>query len=61
MSFYIVCQKKRSNPRMDIRICQKKCDLKDDCREYMAVYQSLDQNNGIHLGVESQPVALGAA
>ena len=25
MPYYIVCQKKRNNPRMDVRICQKKC------------------------------------
>jgi hypothetical protein len=33
---YIVCQKKRNNPRMDIRICMAKCDLKDDCLEFQA-------------------------
>ena len=36
MAYYIVCQKKRNNPRMDIRICRKKCDIKDDCAEYKA-------------------------
>ena len=34
---YIVCQKKRNNPRMDIRICEKKCDMKDICEEYCAI------------------------
>lgn len=34
MSFYIVCQKKRNNPRMDIRVCSKKCDIRDECAEY---------------------------
>ena len=37
---YIVCQKKRNNPRMDIRICQKKCDMKDTCEEYCAINKS---------------------
>ena len=36
MSDYIVCHKKRNNPRMNVRICQKKCQLKDDCKEYIA-------------------------
>jgi hypothetical protein len=36
MSLYIVCQKKRNNPRMDVRICQKKCDMKDGCKEFLS-------------------------
>ena len=31
---YIWCQKKRNHPRLDIRVCKEKCDLKDDCNEY---------------------------
>lgn len=34
MSHYIVCQKKRNNPRMDVRICAKKCELKNECAGY---------------------------
>ena len=45
MSFYIVCQKKRNNPRMDIRICDKKCDLKGTCAEYKSSCKILAQNN----------------
>lgn len=37
---YIVCQKKRNNPRMDIRVCQKTCDLKDNCEEFCAINES---------------------
>ena len=37
---YIVFQKKRNNPRMDIRVCQKKCDLKDDCEEFCAINET---------------------
>ncbi|MBN2419763.1 MAG: hypothetical protein JXL81_10290 [Deltaproteobacteria bacterium] len=47
MSFYIVCQKKRNNPRMDIRICSKKCDMKDECAEYKAFSKSLMQNESV--------------
>ena len=54
MSFYIVCQKKRNNPRMDVRICQKKCALKDDCKEYISFYRVASQNKDIPLPVESQ-------
>ena len=34
MTHHIVCKKKRNNPRMDVRICERKCDLKDECEEY---------------------------
>jgi len=36
MSQYIVCYKKRNNPRMDIRVCEQKCPLKEDCKEFAA-------------------------
>lgn len=39
MPNYIVCQKKRNNPRMDVRICEKKCDQKYNCSEYIAFHQ----------------------
>lgn len=55
MSYYIVCQKKRNNPRMDIRICDKKCNMKDECAEYKALSKVLLQNNPIPQanGIES--------
>lgn len=34
MPIYIVCRKKRNNPRMDVRICEMKCNMKDDCGEF---------------------------
>jgi hypothetical protein len=33
MSHYIVCHKKRNNPRMDVRVCEKKCVLREECKE----------------------------
>ena len=47
MSEYIVCQKKRNNPRMDVRICHKKCELKNDCIEYQAVDEALAQKDEV--------------
>lgn len=35
MSDYIVCLKKRNNPRMNVRVCQHKCPDKEDCKAYM--------------------------
>ena len=60
MSYYIVCQKKRNNPRMDVRICQKKCDLKHDCAEYISHIRVLAQSENVTSYTESQPIALAS-
>ena len=44
MTCYIVCHRKSSNPRMDVRICQQKCKAKDDCKGYIAYTTCLDQH-----------------
>jgi len=36
MPDYIVCQKKRNNPRMDIRICESRCPQREACKEFLA-------------------------
>lgn len=61
MPHYIVCQKKRNNPRMDIRICQKKCDLKNDCKEYLAFDELPIHDNDISLSGEQQSIQLRLA
>jgi hypothetical protein len=37
MADYVVCRKKRNNPRMDVRICEKRCSLKEECKEFLAL------------------------
>jgi hypothetical protein len=59
MSFYIVCQKKRNNPRMDVRICEKKCDLKDACKEFVSFHKSEIKDLNIQMTVSSQGVQAG--
>jgi len=61
MSIYIVCRKKRNNPRMDVRICQKKCDLKDDCEEFISFHRVADLNKDIPLSLDPQPLQLKVA
>ena len=61
MSFYIVCQKKRNNPRMHVQICQKKCDLKDDCKDYISYSKNFFDNKNSAIPIEPQPVNLEAA
>ena len=64
MASYIVCHKKRNNPRMDVRICQKKCDLKDDCQEYqeyISFHKIAIQSKDILLVPETQPLQVELA
>ena len=58
MPLYIVCQKKRNNPRMDIRICQKKCDQKNDCEEFLTLNKMAVQEKELLLSAKSQPVQM---
>jgi hypothetical protein len=59
MSYYIVCHKKRNNPRMDVRICREKCNLKENCREYISYLKVLVQNKNASLSAESHSLGLG--
>ena len=61
MSTYIVCQKKRNNPRMDIRICQKKCDLKGECEEYLSLQKLINQGKDLAVTAESRPLQIDSA
>ncbi len=36
MGDYVFCTRKKNNPRIDVRICQAKCPLKDECPEFLA-------------------------
>jgi hypothetical protein len=40
MTHYIVCSKKRNSPRLNVRICQQKCVLKENCKEYLSYLRS---------------------
>ena len=59
MSDYIVCQKKRNNPRMDVRICEKKCALKDECEEFASFHNKmLSQGKDVFIPPEPQSVQM---
>lgn len=61
MSHYVVCHKKRNNPRMDVRICEKKCPEKDLCTEYCAYHRvTLQEGKAVH-SKESPGIELKAA
>jgi hypothetical protein len=60
MAEYIVCHSKRNSPRLNVRICQEKCPLKDECKEYMAYLKaSADKKLSLAL-IENMPVALAS-
>ncbi len=61
MSYYIVCQKKRNNPRMDIRVCSKKCEIREACAEYKSSSKILLQNDNTLQGETSEPGHMKAA
>jgi hypothetical protein len=36
LASYILCQRKRNLPRIDVRICQERCPERDACQEFRA-------------------------
>jgi hypothetical protein len=43
---------------MDIRICQKKCELKDECKEYLSSHKIEVQEKDLLLSTESGPIQM---
>jgi hypothetical protein len=43
---------------MDIRICQKKCELKDECKEYLSFHKIAVQEKDLLLSTESRPIQM---
>ena len=44
---------------MDVRICQKKCELKDQCEEYLSFIKSEIKDMDTQMQVEQQDVQIG--
>jgi hypothetical protein len=59
MADYIVCHKKRNAPRLSIRICQKKCTSKNDCKHYLATLKmpAAPEQGPVSESVPAGPVA----
>ena len=58
---YIVCQKKRSSPRLNVRVCQEKCPLRDECTEYMNYLKISVKQKEIPLRDEGSTALIGQA
>jgi hypothetical protein len=61
MPDYIVCQKKRNNPRMDVRICERRCPQKGECKEYLAHHRVAPQGAQPSPQTDAPSVELEAA
>lgn len=60
MAGYIVCHKKRNTPRINVRICQEKCLLKNECQDYLSYLKVSVSQKPIPVSAEVPPVALAA-
>jgi len=47
MADYIFCMRKKNTPRIDVRICEKKCLHKEECREYLAYQRRIDDQSSM--------------
>jgi hypothetical protein len=47
MSDYIFCTRKKNNPRINVRVCQKKCIFRDDCKEFLAHKATVEDQSSI--------------
>lgn len=56
MAEYIVCNRKRNSPRLNVRICKEKCPFKDDCKEYLAYQKMSTEPHQAHVSPEHTPV-----
>lgn len=63
MTEYIVCQRKRNNPRMDVRVCRYKCPDKEACEAYVARYGTGPEAEAKHTSLARKPrsIEIGAA
>jgi hypothetical protein len=41
MAIYLTCEKKRNAPRMDVRVCEHKCEQKGKCQQFQGYLKSL--------------------
>jgi hypothetical protein len=56
MADYIVCHSKRNSPRLNVRICQEKCPLKDECKEYLSYLKASAEKKQALALMENMPV-----
>ena len=58
MAAYVVCHKKRNAPRLNTRICQEKCPLKNECKEYLSTLNGALKQGQVPVDPERPAVVL---
>jgi len=46
---YIICEKRKGNPKVNVEVCRRKCKHADQCksyREYLGIAQALHGGKG---------------
>jgi hypothetical protein len=61
MTDYIVCQRKRNNPRMNIRVCQHKCPDKETCEAFVSRHGTDSETKHATLERKPRHIEIGAA
>ena len=56
MTEYIVCNRKRNSPRLNVRICKEKCPFRDDCKEYLAYQKVSTEPRQVQISHDRTPV-----
>ncbi len=53
---YIICEKRKGNPKVNVEVCRRKCKYADQCRpykEYLDIAQALQGEKG---NLQNHPV-----
>ena len=40
---YLVCDKRKGNPKIHVEVCQKKCKLTQECKSYKGFVSNLEK------------------
>ncbi len=53
---YIICEKRKGNPKVNVEVCRRKCKYADQCKpykEYLGIAQALPGGKG---NLQNHPV-----
>lgn len=60
---YIICEKRRGNPKINVEVCRRKCDFTEECRPYKRYLKdtAVEDNTGVEAHSVFQPHDGGVA
>ena len=53
---YIICDKRRGNPKINVEVCRRKCEFTEECKSYGKYLKTIAMEEP--LDVESHTTAL---